>query len=325
MRAGLAALVAATMSLVLLAFLVPIAVLLWREAEQRAISAATLDAQSYAALAAVDPAAAAAVADRGPDAPRISLYLPDGAVLGAQEARTPSVDLAALGQAFTADADGGVEILIPVQGLAGGTAVIRSYVPAAALHDGVDRSVAVLGVLALGLFGVGLLIADRLGRNLVGSVQALAKTADRLAAGDLTARVTPSGPPEIKHVGAELNRLAGRIGELLGAVREEVADLAHRLRTPVTALRLNADVDDLSRLVDEVIRTALRPVRDGGGGRLTVADAGPGPGEAGSSGSTGLGLDIVRRTAEASGGGLQLDRSDLGGLRADATFGAPLT
>ncbi len=63
----------------------------------------------------------------------------------------------------------------------------------------------------------------------------------------------------------------------------------------------------------------------GGGGRLTVADAGPGPGKAGSSGSTGLGLDIVGRTAEASGGRLQLGRSDLGGLRADATFGAPLT
>ncbi len=285
MRARLAALVAATMSLVLLAFLVPIAVLLWREAEQRAISAATLDAQSYAALASVDPAAAAAVADRGPDAPRISIYLPDGAVLGSQAARTPSVDLAALGQAFTADTAGGVEILIPVQGLAGGTAVIRSYVPTAQLHDGVGRSVAVLGVLALALFGVGLLIADRLGRNLVGSVRALAKTADQLAAGDLTARVTPSGPPETKHVGAELNRLAGRIGELLGAVREEVADLAHRLRTPVTALRLdaeslrapqerarlNADVDDLSRLVDEVIRTALRPVRDGAGAAADLA------------------------------------------------------
>ena len=54
-----------------------------------------------------------------------------------------------------------------------------------------------------------------------------------------------------------------------------VADLSHRLRTPLTALRLDAegladpedarrlseDVDELERAVDAVIRQARRPVR----------------------------------------------------------------
>ena len=44
---------------------------------------------------------------------------------------------------------------------------------------------------------------------------ALAGTADRLSAGDLTARVAPSGTPELRRVGLELNRLATRIQELL--------------------------------------------------------------------------------------------------------------
>ena len=131
------------------------------------------------------------------------------------------------------------------------------------------------------LSGLGLLLADRLGRRLVGSVTALAATADRLAAGDLTARFEPGATPELRRVGLELNRLAGRIQHLLTAAREEAADLAHRLRTPVAALRLNldtvadagdrarlsADVDALARLVDEVIRTARRPVREGAGAR----------------------------------------------------------
>ena len=81
---------------------------------------------------------------------------------------------------------------------------------------------------------------------------------------------------EIDNAGTALNRLASRVVELLGLEREEVADLAHRLRTPVAALRLDADslpdsdsttrlrvdVDRLDRMVDEVIREARRPLRE---------------------------------------------------------------
>jgi signal transduction histidine kinase len=68
----------------------------------------------------------------------------------------------------------------------------------------------------------------------------------------------------------------------------------------------------------------------GGGGILVVEDAGGGlPGnelpERGASGGsgTGLGLDIVRRTAEASGGSVVAGRSPAGGARVEASFGPP--
>jgi signal transduction histidine kinase len=61
---------------------------------------------------------------------------------------------------------------------------------------------------------------------------------------------------------------------------------------------------------------------------LTVDDDGPGfPSEkvvlrgASGVGSTGLGLDIVRRAAERSGGGLTLGTSATGGARLIVTFG----
>ncbi len=420
-RAQLAALVAATTSVVLLAFLVPFGLLLRSEAEKRAISSATQQAQSLAALLAADPRAVSdQVGQLDADGPVVSVFLPDGRVVGAPATHTSSVELASRGRAFTAESGTGVEVLVPVQGT-GGSTVIRSYVPEELLHRGVIRTWTILALLGVALFGFGLLLADRLGRRLVGSVTALASTADRLASGDLAARVTPDGAREVRRVGAELNRLATRIDELLVAEREEVADLAHRLRTPVTALRLDvellrdaderarlaSDVDALGRVVDEVIRTARRPVREGarayadlaavaaervaywaalaedsgrpltsrlpahpvpvrtspedlaaaldallenvfthtpddaagtvevtalpdGGGRLVVADAGPGfpamslaARGASTGASTGLGLDIARRTAEAAGGQLALGHGTPAGARVELTFGPP--
>jgi signal transduction histidine kinase len=135
-----------------------------------------------------------------------------------------------------------------------------------------------LTLLALGLVllavsvGLGLLLA----RVFLRPISDLGETAEQLAGGDLSARVPPSDIREIDNAGRALNRLAGRVVELLGLEREEVADLAHRLRTPVAALRLDTDslpasdtadrlrddVDHLDRMVDEVIREARRPLRE---------------------------------------------------------------
>ena len=106
---------------------------------------------------------------------------------------------------------------------------------------------------------------------------AAAETADLLGEGDLTARVPDEGPEEVRRVGAALNRLAGRIDELLAAERETVADLSHRLRTPLTAVRLDVEslpesdrkveleehLAQLERTLTAVIHAARRPQREG--------------------------------------------------------------
>jgi signal transduction histidine kinase len=281
------------------------------------------------------------------------------------------------------------------------------------------RTWLVLGCVGLGVLAVSVTVADRLARSLVRPLAGVARAADSLAAGDLSARAGLAGPPEVRRVGAGLNRLARRIGELLAYERETMADVSHRLRTPMTALRIDAeslqdhferarmlvDVDALEGTVDEVIVAARRPVRTGlvtcdavavvaertafwrplaedtertmtveladgelpvrvtaddlracmdvllenvfshtpdgvalavrlsrraaGGAWLVVSDDGPGfpdtgPAERGNStgGSTGLGLDIVRRAAAASGGTLTIGRSASGGGAVTVGLGA---
>jgi signal transduction histidine kinase len=277
-RAQLATLAGATTVAVLLAFLGPLGLLLRNAAQDRAIAEATQQAQSVASLVAVNPTVTPDLAATNPNSQtKISIFLPDGQVWGTPAARNASVDLAAVGGAFTVRTTGGVEVLVPVLGHVEGTVVIRAFVPDSALHAGVTRTWVLLALLGLTLCGLGVALADRLGRRLTGSVTALAATAERLASGDLSARVPPSGAAELRLVGDELNRLAARITHLLEEARADAADLAHRLRTPVTVLRLNveslsdieergrlaADVDALSRAVDEVIRGARRPLREG--------------------------------------------------------------
>ena len=209
--------------------------------------------------------------------------------------------------------------------------------------------------------------------------------------------------------------MADRVDDLLRAEREVVADLSHRLRSPLTALRLQAEgldaadssamtiqIDRPSREVDRIIAEARTPgvntdrradlvvvAREraafwsalaeeqgrlmsislppgpvfgaitaedlavaidvlidnvfshtpsgtalhvevmAGPPRLIVQDAGPGFDDAaierGASGarSTGLGLDIARRTAAGAGGSIAVERAPGGGSRVVLTTASP--
>lgn len=211
----------------------------------------------------------------GPGAPPITVFLDDGTTVGARAGRGPAVELAFQGRSLTAREPGGTAVLVAVQS-GRRTSVIRTFVTSARLREGVARAWTVLGLLGLVLLGIGVVVADRLARSLVQLVAAVARVSHRLAGGDLDARVRPEGPAEIREVGTALNHLADRIRELLQREREGIADLSHRLRTPLTALRLEietlrdtegavrvaAAVDAVEVTVDQLIREARRSNRE---------------------------------------------------------------
>jgi len=424
---------AAITTTIVLAFAIPLGLMIRSVANDRALTAAERAAQALApVLAGVTDQATIGRVIEGvidPAAGSVSVVQADDQVLGAPVSADAAVALARQDQrSFSTPVDGGRLVLVPVHVPEpvpdGSVDVITVFVPDHVLDKGVAQAWMLLGGLSAALVLAAVLVADRLARTIVTPVRELAGTAERLGQGDLAARVEPSGPPEIVEVGHVLNRLAGRIGDLLAAERELVADLSHRLRTPITALRLDADglhdaaerervtvdVDELVRAVDRLIDEARRPVREGVGsscdlaavardrvqfwavladeqGRTFTTDIATGPcpvaatsddveaaldallgnvlshtpegtafrvtlgpapatsradwllvldddgpgfdadgviarGSSGA-GSTGLGLDIVRRTAEHSGGSLRLGSSASGGARIAVAFTAP--
>ena len=283
MRRKISLLVTATTSAVIIAFLIPLAMLVRTLAEDRAMAGASQEAQGAATLV-------AGVKDEGQLTTLVdlidqrakratSVLMPDGTLIGTVPPESAASNAAVIsralaGEAFILMGDKNAQVVVPVV-TERGTAVVRTAVSNSSLHEGVATAWLTFAGLGVVLMVLAVVAADVLGRRVSAPVSELAAVAHRLRAGELDARAVPRGPVETVELATALNRLADRIGQLLTAEREAVADLSHRLRTPVTALRLDAEavtepelagrlrghIAHLERTVDAVVKDARRPVR----------------------------------------------------------------
>ncbi len=420
MRPALVWLAVSIASMIVLAFVVPLAILVRDLAHDRAIVAVEREAQTLAtAIAIFQPETIEEVElirIQSAALDRVSVVLGDGSVVGPDprsEVLVTQVRDAA--QTRRSPVPGGEAVAIPVI-VGEDTYVVTSFASDVELAQNVGLAWAILAGLAIVAISLSALVADRLGKRIVEPVVGLSAAANAISHGQLEVRVTPAGPTEIEETGRVFNTMAERISALIEQERQQVANLSHRLRTPLTSLELNVDqlddeqtknrladdVEELKRTVDAVIRQARRPLREGAGvstdlaavardrvafwaplaeeqerpyrvladsnpvhvlvpetdveavvdalltnvfahtpegaafevtvkgtGVLIVEDAGAGfpaymvgRGVSGAD-STGLGLDIVRQTAEAKGGAISVGVSPLGGAKVEVSFGPP--
>ncbi|MEV5337646.1 HAMP domain-containing sensor histidine kinase [Streptomyces sp. NPDC052676] len=433
MRWALVKVSLAVTAMVVVAFAVPLGLVIKELARDRAFSDAERDAAEIAPALSIttDRAQLERVVASAGSAAGMAVHIPaaDAAAGGTAGGTAPveigrqraaDADITAtrkLGRASTAEVSGGSALLQPVALSSGKFAVVEVYIPDTAVTKGVGTAWAVLAAVGLALIVGSVAVADRLGVRMVRPAQRLVEGARELGEGRLGARVPEEGPTELRLAAVAFNSMADQVVQLLANERELAADLSHRLRTPLTVLRLNAAslgdgpaaeqtraaVAQLEREVDTIIRTAReakpqttapgpgagcdaaevvrermafwsalaedegRTVRLAGVDRpvripvaradlaaaldallgnvfrhtpegtafavdvhngddaviVLVSDAGPGIADpeaamargrgSGSDGSTGLGLDIVRRLAESTGGDVRIGRSVLGG------------
>ncbi|MFD9257888.1 histidine kinase dimerization/phospho-acceptor domain-containing protein [Streptomyces sp. NPDC059538] len=128
---------------------------------------------------------------------------------------------------------GGDRVLSVRQSLAGERAELAEL----------DRRLVAYGasVVALAALG-GALLASRLSRDL----RAAAETARRISAGELDARIGPSGVPgardEVAALSSAVDSMAASLQQRLEAEQRFTADVAHELRTPLTGLHTAAEL-----------------------------------------------------------------------------------
>jgi signal transduction histidine kinase len=212
----------------------------------------------------------------------LMVLMADGSVIGSGPADAVPVASKATGSMVAKVADGALAIVPVTFGGTGGQLVVAAFVNDDTLRDGVRSSWLILLVLGLIVVLGAVPLADRLAVSITRPVQDLSDAAHRWAGGDLEARVVPGGPDEVAESGRAFNQLAERLTDLLAAERERIADLSHRLRTPIAALRLQAEtvtdggerdalIGDIVHLEGEV--TALiEDVRQSESAEATICD-----------------------------------------------------
>jgi signal transduction histidine kinase len=283
MRRRISLLVAATTSAVILAFVIPLCVLVRSMAQDHALASADQEARGVALLVSSlgdnDRLSGLVTAVNERSRSRTSVLLPDGQVLGAPDSDMASDPMVLHARSETAaftrvDGSGG-HVLVPIATGDGGVTVVRTTVATAVLRAGVTRAWLAIGSLGILMLVAAVVTADLIGRRISTPVTRVAEVADRIREGDLGAHAEPTGPHETVALAEALNRLSSRTVELLAAERAAVGDLSHRLRTPVTALRLDVEsvadpvvaerlrshVGRLQRTVDAIVKDARRPVR----------------------------------------------------------------
>ena len=163
-----------------------------------------------------------------------------------RDSRVPAEKLAAAGRGaepVEVGVDGGVVRLQPVA-VGEKTSVVEVFVPDSELGEGTARDLWILLGIMAGLVLGSVIVVDRLARGAVTSVRNLVHAAMAVGGGDLGVRIQPSGPRELAEAGYAFNRMADRLVTSRTSERELVADLSHRLRTPLTVLRLDAEALD---------------------------------------------------------------------------------
>lgn len=288
MRRSLLVTAAAAISMVLLAMLVPMAILVRSYALEDRLARAALEVQAVeTVVSGQDAGAVGQYVDRLNDAEshtRVTVLYPDGLEIGPDRGQDELVlDARNTGRARVDDVAGGSQILVPVSrggnsALPSQTPVIRVVVDEPGVTSVVGVAWGLLSLLGLALLAGSLVVVDRLGRSFVLPIRRLAEHTQALGRpGAVTPVATVEGPPEVQELAGAVDRLVGRIQLLLARERENVADLSHRLRTPVTALRLRVeavddpvlrdrlggDLDALQATVDEIVREARRSEREG--------------------------------------------------------------
>ncbi|MFG1718852.1 ATP-binding protein [Micromonospora chalcea] len=239
-------------SLVALAFLIPLGLTLAdRSREAELADAARRAALVTGALAVSTDTAAverAVVAAAGGDPALRPVVHGIGADESAGRADAAALaDAAEQRRSVVTEVDGGVLRLDPVV-LGERVAVVEVFVPDEVLDDGGGRWLLLLAV-ALALVGAAVVVVDRVAARAVDATGDLVKAALAVGDGELGVRVEPTGPRELAEAGHAFNRMTERLVALRADEHELVADLSHRLRTPLTALRLDAEAlesDDTS-------------------------------------------------------------------------------
>lgn len=213
----------------------------------------------------------------------MTLFEPDGTVIASNMSHVPAplsaADLARLQREVTQFASGlGAVALLDAQGKLVRYARLSYPLPQAALQSAMAQLLAALLVLAL--------LSIPLARSITAPLERLSRQARALGRGDLSARSGVQTNDEIGDLARAFDDMAERVLSLRRAEKELLANVSHELRTPLARIRMaldlvregdtaraagyvadiEEDLEELERLLDDVMTAARFELAQGGAG-----------------------------------------------------------
>jgi len=126
-----------------------------------------------------------------------------------------------------------------------------------------NRSLFLLGVIALLLILAVILEAWWMASTISRPIRSLTDVAEQLSLGKLMVRSTPSGPEELRQLGETFNQMASHLQDNMEGMQAFVANASHELRTPITAIKLNVEALSEGAMDDrEIAQRFLSQIQD---------------------------------------------------------------
>lgn len=208
--------------------------------QARAVAGAVVDPESN--VVDVDEVRAAIGRTAAGSHGDLAVHLPGGHVVGLSHAAAADVTTVARGgPERTFGTPGGSVVLVSAPLPSGAFAVVEVFCGRWAVLGPWLRGVGIMlagAVVAVAAAGV---VGRRRTRRLVTSVRTVVTAASTIGHGRTGVVVPHSGATEIDRLVGTLNHLSARVEQLITSEHDLVADLSHRLRTPLTALRLDSE------------------------------------------------------------------------------------
>ncbi|NEE01749.1 sensor histidine kinase [Phytoactinopolyspora halotolerans] len=135
------------------------------------------------------------------------------------------------------------------------------------LQDQLDQWTRVVGLTIAGALPLAIALALLISRSVLRPIRGLRDSANQLAHGDLSTRLSPTGRDELadlattfNHTAAELERSVGELQRREADARRFAGDVSHELRTPImalTSLMEMLEADARSRSPDDAQMAAM--------------------------------------------------------------------
>jgi signal transduction histidine kinase len=146
-----------------------------------------------------------------------------------------------------------IVISIAIGDPADGTWLNVRAAPPVGAAPGLDADVVflVFGLSLVAVLGAGLIFIRRLTRP----IDALARAAQSAGRGDRSVRLAEDGPRELRAAARAFNDMQVRIARFDAERLRTLGAVGHDLRTPITSLRIRAEMLDDTDLRDNMVRT----------------------------------------------------------------------